>query len=352
MTDDPDPDSDSRSADSGGFAGERAPEDALDIVGHDPGGSQSHPGSGGSLVDEASPPAAADAPDEDESEGGGDPESAASEVEPVEILVQLAERGEIEPWDVDIVAVTDAFLAELDERDLRTGGRALFYASVLLRMKSDALLEADEADPEEAEPETPPWDAPFERRSDAPADGAEADWSPDPVAALEAEMDRRLERKAQRGTPETLDELIRDLREAERGSWWKASRTYDTDGASGRPGSGFSRGVQEVDYRPEGEDRSPGEPSRADVTATTHEEDIEATIDSVRAALETQYGGGRREVLFAEVEDAGTTRVQTFLAVLFLAHRGTVTLEQDDLFGDLWVQDARTDAERDGVAAD
>ncbi|MGM0389292.1 MAG: segregation/condensation protein A, partial [Natrinema limicola] len=58
-------------------------------------------------------------------------------VEPVELLVQLAEDGEIDPWDIDVVRVTDKFLEAIDEVDLRTSGRALFYASVLLRMKSD-----------------------------------------------------------------------------------------------------------------------------------------------------------------------------------------------------------------------
>ena len=70
------------------------------------------------------------ATDDSEDEAMGD-----EEVEPVEILVQLAEEGAIEPWDIDIVRVTDAFLSKLDEVDLRTTGRALFYASVLLRMK-------------------------------------------------------------------------------------------------------------------------------------------------------------------------------------------------------------------------
>ena len=36
--------------------------------------------------------------------------------EPVEILVQMAERGEIDPWNIDIVEVTDRFLAELERR--------------------------------------------------------------------------------------------------------------------------------------------------------------------------------------------------------------------------------------------
>ena len=82
------------------------------------------------------------------------------EVEPVEVLVQLAEDGEIDPWDVDIVQATDAFLAALDETDLRTSGRALFYAAVLLRMKSDALPEPDE---EDAEDQLEPWELAPER---------------------------------------------------------------------------------------------------------------------------------------------------------------------------------------------
>src|SRR6056297_1995063 len=78
-------------------------------------------------------------------------EDDEDDVQPVEVLVQLAKDDEIEPWDIDIVTVTDKFLARLDEADLRTSGRALFYASVLLRMKSDALLEPDESE-EEGEP--------------------------------------------------------------------------------------------------------------------------------------------------------------------------------------------------------
>jgi len=295
----------------------RNPEDSLNIAGHE---------SARDSDNEAMPDLPGDADEEEE-------------VEPVELLVQLAERGEIEPWDIDIVAVTDAFLSELDERDLRTSGRALFYASVLLRMKSDAILEDDEE--AEEEEQVPPWEAPA-------APGEESDFGPDPVAALESEMERRLERKDARGTPETLDELVRDLREAERGSWWKDGRTYDTSDSP----AGFQRGTQELDYRADDGMRDIGEPTQEDVTGTTHGEDIEATIADVRAELDRQYGAGRREVLFAEIDDAGPTRVQTFLALLFLANRGTVSLEQDAPFGDLWVQDADAEEGADEAIAD
>jgi segregation and condensation protein A len=265
------------------------------------------------------------------------PEADDDEVEPVELLVQLAEEGEIEPWDIDIVAVTDAFLEKLDETDLRTSGRALFYASVLLRMKSDELLSSD--DPDE-EPEPEPWEQSMQAGD--PSNGF------DPVDALEAEMDRRLERKHARGSPETLEELVRELREAERNSWWKRSRSYDTSGSP----RGYQRGTQTLDYHTAGDRRAGGEPTEEDVTGTTHKEDIEQVIDQVRSHLVDQYDAGRSEVLFAEIDEVGGDRVSTFLALLFLAHRGAVRLEQDDLFGDLWIRDGRTVESAEEAVAD
>jgi segregation and condensation protein A len=204
-------------------------------------------------------------------------------------------------------------------------------------MKSDALLGSDEPD----EPEPEPWEARLE--GDAPAMGGDETNGFDPVSALEGELDRRLDRKHARGSPETLDELVRDLREAERGSWWKESRSYDTSGKA-------SPRTQTLDYRAAGEVRRDDEPSTADVTGTTHSEDIETTIADVRAALSAEYNAGRDEVLFREVRNAGGDPVHTFLALLFLDHRGAVSLEQDDLFGDLWIRnpEAVKASERNG----
>jgi segregation and condensation protein A len=276
-----------------------------------------------------------------ESPADPEPNPEDDEVEPVELLVQLAKRGEIEPWDIDIVAVTDKFLDALDEADLRTSGRALFYASVLLRMKSDAMLEDDEDDEPEAEAasERAPWEPP------PPGEDGEQP-AYDPVAALESEMDRRLDRKHARGNPETLDELVRELREAERGSWWKESREYDTSESP----QGFRRGVQELNYHSGDEFRMDDEPTAEETLGNAHEEDIEATIADVEDVLSDQYDSGRTEVLYREVADAGPSRVETFLALLFLAHRGAVTLEQDDLFGDLWVCDVDAAEEREPAA--
>lgn len=245
------------------------------------------------------------------------------EVEPVELLVQLADDGEIDPWDIDVVTVTDKFLDRLDEADLRTGGRALFYASVLLRMKSDVMWVDEEPDDEW---ESEPWEMP------PPEEGGPV---VDPFTKLEREIDRRIERKRARGMPQTLDELVRDLRERERDTWWKSSRTYDTSDSP----SGFSRGTQTLDYHTADDFRMDDEPTADDVTGTAHGEHMEDIINDVYMALQTQYDNGRVEVLFAEIKSVGGSVVNTFLGLLFLAHRGQIRLEQDDLFGDLWVQD-------------
>jgi segregation and condensation protein A len=257
-------------------------------------------------------------------------EPTDDEVEPVELLVQLAEDGEIEPWDIDIVEVTDAFLSKLEATDLRTSARALFYASVLLRMKGDELLDPTE---NETDDEPEPWEQAFEDGAgvDDEADGASGF---DPVDELEAEMDRRLNRKSTRGNPETLDELVRELREAERDNWWKRRREYDT---SDTGGGGY--GTQTVDYRAADDFRAADEPTEGDVTANTHTEDIESVIEQVQAALAPEFDNGRSEVLYAEIEAAGGRPFMTYLALLFLSHRGELRLQQDDLFGDLWVQD-------------
>jgi segregation and condensation protein A len=265
-------------------------------------------------------------------DGPESPDGDGEEVEPVELLVGLADDGEIDPWDIDIVAVTDKFLDRLDEPDLRTGGRALFYASVLLRMKSDHLLE-EPTEPAEG------WDEPLE----APGGGPQGD----PFAQLEDEMDRRLDRQAARGMPSTLDELVRELRDRERETWWKSTRSYDTSESP----HGYNRGTQTLDYRMGDDVRLDDEPSVADVTGTAHGEQMEHVIADTYDALREQYDQGRAEVLFIEVEQAGGSRVMTFLGVLFLAQRGQITLQQDSLFGDLWVQDpAGIEAEAEALA--
>ena len=64
-------------------------------------------------------------------------------------LIDLAERGEIDPWDVPVISIIDRFLAELgllgetespqQEADLPRSGQAFLWASMLVLFKADSL---------------------------------------------------------------------------------------------------------------------------------------------------------------------------------------------------------------------
>jgi segregation and condensation protein A len=83
----------------------------------------------------------------------------------IALLIDLAERGEIDPWDVKVIEVIDRFLSQLKplhiveagrspyEADLSQSGQAFLYASMLVLLKADSLArsEIEETAPEEEE---------------------------------------------------------------------------------------------------------------------------------------------------------------------------------------------------------
>ncbi len=62
----------------------------------------------------------------------------------IALLIDLAQRGEVDPWDVNVIDVFDRFLNELtwqDSQDLSTSGQAFLYASMLVLLKAESLTE-------------------------------------------------------------------------------------------------------------------------------------------------------------------------------------------------------------------
>lgn len=60
----------------------------------------------------------------------------------IALLIDLAQRGEIDAWDVNVVEVFDRFLSDLplkESKDLATSGQAFLYASMLILLKAESL---------------------------------------------------------------------------------------------------------------------------------------------------------------------------------------------------------------------
>ena len=67
-------------------------------------------------------------------EGSQTTSAQGVEVDGIEILVNMAKQGKIDPWNVDIVEVTDKYLTHLFQskaQNLRLTGRTLLFAAII-----------------------------------------------------------------------------------------------------------------------------------------------------------------------------------------------------------------------------
>lgn len=126
----------------------------------------------------------------------------------IAILIELATRGEIDPWDVQVIDVIDRYLSQLALiSDAEPGrpysmfqsGQAFLWASMLVLLKADTL----------GRPEIP--DANLDSTDDEEAvDGLEGSQLP---AHLERHLRRRPSAQPPQKRPVTLQELIDQLRQ-------------------------------------------------------------------------------------------------------------------------------------------
>ena len=255
----------------------------------------------------------------------------------IRLLQDAAERGDIDPWDVDVIAVVDGFLDQLRSRITlpvlaRTGGggsyehdlaetsEAFLAASVLVGLKAE-VLEAATFPPAELDDGGEAFDF------DADGQG----WLMSPGFSLPSRPERHLWRRPvappplQR--PVTLGELIRQL--------------------------------EDIAERLESEElrsRSRNRPKRyseraaiAQVAALAHREKLpETTAALSRFLLAWDDAGGWAgfDALCAawaeqverqrQHDELDSDRPGVFWALLFLTHQGKVELQQDGgLYGPL-----------------
>jgi len=167
---------------------------------------------------------------------------------------------------------------------LRVSSRTLLFASILLRMKADALEESQPEDLDEEELQDQNLDVCF--------------------PALKSKVRRHAKRSV------TLSELIQELK--------KATKRKDS--------SDVRRLIQL-------------QAKEFDALAVAHTEDIERQVKRVQRELKQRFGKQDR-ILFSEliVDKTAEHIVQTYIPLLFMATRQQIRLEQKELFGDIFIQ--------------
>ncbi|MHC1756537.1 MAG: segregation/condensation protein A [Methanosarcina sp.] len=218
--------------------------------------------------------------------------------EPLGILVELAKDGKINPWDIDIVQLTDTFLhriEELQKMDLRISSRTLLYSAILLRMKSSVILGTEGEEDEDL-------DSGFFDDECLP----EPDEFPIPRLPV-----RRLSTR-----PVTLNELILELKKAER----TLSRKNE----------------KKARLAAEEPDIPPDPMTTGDVLGIAHDEAIISRLALIWARL-VELFMKQPVVEFSDLLQLSEDRIMDYLSLLFLASSRKIWLFQNELFGELYI---------------
>jgi segregation and condensation protein A len=241
--------------------------------------------------------------------------------DPVEILVGMAERGEIDPWNINIIEVTDRFLSELkrrQQRNLHVSGRTLFFASTLLRMKYEQLDVV-----EEAQDEGDSADLFGDEFGGGTDEDIDFPGRLGPIERLEHEIQRRLDRKSMRKSPITLFELITELKNIEKEERRRRRMAVDTSGDI----------LIDAD----------------DVVSIAHEEGYQES-SMTRLAEYLEGLEIEEEMTLAELcrkMEWGIPEV--YIPLLFLALDGRCNLRQDEFFGDIFVRICQAEGKESGT---
>jgi segregation and condensation protein A len=250
------------------------------------------------------------------------------------LLVDLAKKGECDPWDVDIVSLTDEYLSAMDEnldaRDLGRVARLIFYAACLIHLKAQVMSNQQRAlDYDAALEQTLAFDidGPFGLGPDG-----QGGWRPqlrpgdEPLEygflrGTEADPSLFLSPREQPLRPRglTLVDLIHALRDYD-------DRLAERELLASEP-----------DFD---EDQA-----WVECVGSSHQDDLDQDIIDVRVVLWGLLGkddleGAPESVDLGDLVSEHRSRASAYLALLFLAQDEEIILEQseEEFYGPLRVQ--------------
>lgn len=236
-----------------------------------------------------------------------------AEVDGIEILVNMAKQGKIDPWNVDIVEVTDKYLMHLFQskaQNLRLTGRTLLFAAVLLKLKSNVLEGIDVLDFE------PQHQDEFNYDDEMPLDYEEEYIPTNNVISIDEVLQRRTSVRLNHNRVVTLRDLIRQLEFYE-----MLDKKQSLKNAHERA----KRRVQNY-----------ARLSPDDIINLAHDEYIENGVQRLKANL-SEILSRQDKIELNELTLLGMDKISAYISLLFLTVESDYDLEQDEFYGDLYV---------------
>ena len=236
-----------------------------------------------------------------------------AEVDGIEILVNMAKQGKIDPWNVDIVEVTDKYLMHLFQskaQNLRLTGRTLLFAAILLKLKSNVLEGIDVLDFE------PQHQDEFNYDDEMPLDYEEEYIPTNNVISIDEVLQRRTSVRLNHNRGVTLRDLIRQLEFYE-----MLDKKQSLKNAHERA----KRRVQNY-----------ARLSPDDIINLAHDEYIENGVQRLKANL-SEILSRQDKIELNELTLLGMDKISAYISLLFLTVESDYDLEQDEFYGDLYV---------------
>ncbi len=238
-----------------------------------------------------------------------------AEVDGIEILVNMAKQGKIDPWNVNIVDVTDKYLTHLFQskaQNLRLTGRTLLFAAILLKLKSNVLEGIDILDfaPQQQEEN-------LNFSDDEQLEYTQDEYIPtNNVISIDEVLQRRTSVRLNHNRVVTLHDLIRQLEFYE-----MLDKKQSLKNAHERA----KRRVQNYSKL-----------SPEDIINLAHDEYIEQGIARLKDNLE-EILNRQDKIELNELTLLGMDRISAYISLLFLTVESDYDLEQDEFYSDLYV---------------
>ncbi len=238
-----------------------------------------------------------------------------TETDGIEILVNMAKQGKVDPWNIDIVDITDKYLAQLFQmkaQNLRLTGRTILFAAVLLKLKSNILEGIDVNDFDAQEDDLDYSDDYYDEFGQSEQEYINTN----NVISLEEVLERRTSVKLNRSRVVTLKDLIRQLQfyeEMER-----------------------KRSLKNAHERAKRRVRSYARLSAEDIVNLAHDEYIENGVLILKDNLSRMFEHEER-IDLKTLTLLGMDKTSAYISLLFLTAESDYDLVQDEFYGDLYV---------------
>lgn len=232
------------------------------------------------------------------------------------ILVDMAKQGKIDPWNIDILDVTEKYLQrmiELKSLNLRVASRTLLFASILCRLQSNVLAGLSLEDFQDEEQDNTIYDD----------DGFIVEYPEDQefiptsnVVSFDEALQRRTSIRLNRNRVVTLKDLIKQLEFYEKLE--KRASMKSAHERAKRHVRNYSRLTPE------------------EIVSMAHEEYIEEAVLKLKDNLE-QIFAREEKIELKELTMLGMDKISAYIALLFLCRDTDYQLEQKEFYSDLYV---------------